>query len=204
MRFNIIAIAPYDGWAYVKQGKQVFLLRPPYRDSDYVPVSLSEVDRAIEAHGFHRCDHPFKRIPDVVAFLKQTLVESLQARGFDPPTREELRKLLKRVPERTLRAYLARAKEEVEFSGDVDGAISLILDMLELDQVRQNPDLHREAVETLRQGKEQQERLQRLAPELDDAAIRHVFGDAAATYGASAIIALQKTISARHNVWSMV
>lgn len=95
MEIKIIAMAPYDGWAFIEREKKIFLLKPPYISSELSEVSEKLVENAVCTYGFEECDITFDSMNGVIRFVKDQFVESRKELGIDVPSSEELRDLLK-------------------------------------------------------------------------------------------------------------
>jgi hypothetical protein len=141
MKIKVIAIAPYDGWAFIVEEERLLLLRPPYVLSELDEVSKYEVENAISAHGFEECDITFDSIDEVIEFLKDQFVRLRKNQGIEIPSSKELRKLLEYAPDDVLREYLRRAEEELIPKGKVEAAESIVSDLMKLERVRDNPEM---------------------------------------------------------------
>ena len=64
---SLIAAAFHDGWAFVRQGYTIYLVRPPYEGRDKVLVDESTVERAIHVHGYTPELLPFNDWADLIA-----------------------------------------------------------------------------------------------------------------------------------------
>ena len=142
MKIKIIAIAPSDGWAFIIKEYKIFLLRPPYISSNQIEVSEKDVETAIHLHGFEECNFDFYSLHEVVEFLKTKYIESMKNQGIGLPSSEQLRELLKYAPDDVLLQYLKRAEEELIPEGKLDAAESIALELLKLDKVKENLEMH--------------------------------------------------------------
>jgi hypothetical protein len=77
---RLLAFVPEDGWAYVRSGAQIRLLRPPYRKRRHRVVPESAVRRAVAEEGFRAEQRDFPDWPALFLFLEQRFLA-----GFSPP-----------------------------------------------------------------------------------------------------------------------
>jgi len=149
MKIKIIAIAPNDGWAFIIKEYKIFLLHPPYISSNQIEVSEKDVGTAIHLHGFEECNFDFNSLHEVIEFLKTKYIESMKKQGIGLPSSEQLRELLKYAPDDVLLQYLKRAEEELIPEGKLDAAESIALELLKLDKVKDNLEMHDMAADIL-------------------------------------------------------
>ncbi len=157
MKMRVIAIDPYDGWAFTVRKKKIFLLRPPYTPSDLSEVSENVVANAVGKYGFEECDITFDSTDEVIRFLKDQLVTSRKALGIDVPSSEQLRELLQYFDDNVLLEYLRRAQDELILEGNLKAAESIASDMLTLERVKTNPEIQRMATEILEKCMQEKE-----------------------------------------------
>lgn len=86
---KLIAHAPEDGWAFVRDGESLLLLRPPYR-GNHVSVGLEEVERAVTVHGYLALDLDFTTERALVQYLRDEVVRSWPAQEAPDKLRERL------------------------------------------------------------------------------------------------------------------
>ena len=141
MKIKIIAIAPNDGWAFIIKEDKIFLLHPPYVSSNQLEVSEEDVETAIHLHGFEECNFDFNSLHEVIEFLKTKYIESMKNQGIGLQSSEQLRELLKYAPDDVLLQYLKRAEEELIPEGKLDAAESIALELLKLDQVKEDREM---------------------------------------------------------------
>lgn len=165
MKTRIIAIDPYDGWAFIAKGKKIFLLRPPYTPSNLSEVSENVVANAVGKYGFEECDIAFDSTDEIIKFLEDQLVQSRKRFGIDLPSSTQLRELLKYFDDSVLLEYLRRAQEELIPEGNLEAAESIALDIIGLEKERTNPEMKRMAMEILQKcrqtGKQLEEDLRK-------------------------------------------
>ena len=136
MGIKVIAIAPYDEWAFIEKEGEIFLLRPPYTASNLVEVSEQVVGNAIHKYGFVECDFTFSSMREVVRFLKETFVRLMKEQGIGTPSSEELRGLLKYATDDVLLEYLKKAEKELIPEGKLDAAEAIALELMKLEKVK--------------------------------------------------------------------
>src|SRR5438046_408239 len=103
---NLIAAAYEDGYAFVKEGKRVYALRPPYRQQNKTAVSLLAVERAVTTHGFAAESLTFDDWGALIEHLKNRLIESRKERGISEPNTAQIRRLVERAPRNIIEQYL--------------------------------------------------------------------------------------------------
>jgi len=149
MKIKIIAIAPEDGWGIIKKDEQMFILRPPYKNSDLIRVSPIEFEKAISVYGFEECDIHLGSLNEVVTFLKEKFVEEMEKIGVGRMPSDQLRELLKYATEDILKEFLDRAQKDLIPSGKLDAAESIALKSMKSEKVLKNPELLKMAVNVL-------------------------------------------------------
>ena len=146
MEIKVIAIAPNDGWAFIKTAEGIFLLRPPYISSNQTEVTQSDVEKALHLHGFEECDSSFDNKREVIGFLKDKYVESMKNRGIELPSPDELKELLKYATDDALLRFLERAEKELIPDGKRKAARSIALDIMKLEKAKSNPKIYDKAL----------------------------------------------------------
>src|SRR5947207_1550535 len=114
MADNLELLAAYyeEGWAFVRDGAHVSLLRPPYRNASLQEVTLSVVDQAIHKHNFQQVGQTFATWAALVDFLRSRILDELQQQGQALPTPEQLRQLVHFAPPNIIDRYLRRAESD--------------------------------------------------------------------------------------------
>lgn len=141
------ALAPEDGWAFVKSGDRTLLVRPPYERAQMVEVTADAVGRAIGAHGFQAASHVFADWDQLIGHLRSELVRSNRER---PTLDQPVRRLLQLAPRAILERYLDRVEQELVPQGDWISAIEVVQALLELDRVIADAELRRRASDLLK------------------------------------------------------
>lgn len=205
MKIKIIAIAPNDGWGFIVREEKIFLLRPPYVSSNQIEVSEKDVENAIHLHGFEECDITLNTVNEMVRFLKEKYIESKKNQGIDLPSSEQLRELLKYATDDVLLEYLNKAKRELIPEGKLDVAESIALELMKLEKVRNNPEMHEMARDVLEKSKQERKRLKELAITSIDPkeTWKNRFPTAMDRYPIDSVIEHQKVISARGQLLPM-
>ncbi|MCY2990110.1 MAG: hypothetical protein NTY19_19885 [Planctomycetota bacterium] len=138
---KLLAVAPEDGWAFVRTGESIWLVRPPYSRSNTSPVSERVLEKGVTRHGFSACERGFADWRELVEFLNEEVRKSREARG-EQIVREGLgAQLLQFAPDDVLGRFLSRVETELLPAGSWEPAERLLIDMLRLPQVRQNPGI---------------------------------------------------------------
>jgi hypothetical protein len=140
-KIKVVALAPRDGWAFIEDNGDLFLLRPPYTVSSKIQCTKNELEEAVLKHGFHSVDYPFKNYSEAIRFIKDEHVKSNKERGAAAPTMEELKELLDYASEDVLLGFLGKAEKELIPEGKIEAAESLALDLMKLDKLIENKKL---------------------------------------------------------------
>ena len=146
---RITAIAPYDGWAFISKEEKIFLLKPPYESLGISEASENVVENAVGKYGFEKCDIAFSSMEEVIRYIKDQFITSRKDLGIETPSSEELKDLLKYFEDDVLLEYLRRAREELIPQGRFDAAEAIALDILKLERVKDNSEMHKNAIEVL-------------------------------------------------------
>ena len=206
MTFKIIAAALNDGWGFVLEEETIFLLRPPYTSSDKIEVSMKVVENAIHIRGFEEYDITLDTINEVVRSLKEMYIESKRRQGIDPPSSEKLKEFLKYATDDVLLGYLNRANDELIPERKLDAAEAIALDMLDLENVRNNTDMSRIATDILKKCRQEREGLEKLvfdASTSSQETLTDRFPNAVNTYSEPHIVEYQKRISSSGQMMPM-
>jgi len=146
MEIEVIAIAPNDGWAFIVKGEEIFLLRPPYVSSNLIEVTEKDVENALHLYGFEECNFSFNSLKEVIEFLKNEYIESMRNQNIALPSSEQLRGLLKYATDDVLLRYLEKAEKELIPQRKLAAAESIALELMKLEKVRGNREMHNKAV----------------------------------------------------------
>jgi hypothetical protein len=146
---KIVALAPYDGWAFVRENDNLFLLRPPYTVSSRDRCSPKELAEAVSKHGFNSVDRSFGSYSELIQFVKDEYIKANKDNGKVVPTVEELKELLNYASEDVLLGFLEKAEKELLPEGKIEAAESLILDLMKLDKVIKNKNLFAQALNVI-------------------------------------------------------
>jgi predicted nuclease with TOPRIM domain len=162
MKIKMIAIAPYDGWAFVIKEECLYLLRPPYQSSDLTEVSEKDLAKAVHQYGFQECNCAFNNFSEAISFLNKKYVELMKKKGFSLPEQEELRSLLEYATDEILSNYLEKAEKEFIPNRNLDAAESIALELLGLEKVKENEALYDKARNIIQQCQEERNKLNRM------------------------------------------
>lgn len=203
---ELLASAPEDGWAYVREGELIRLIRPPYTRSRSSVVSEQSVKNAIAKHGFARSDESercFRDWPAVIQFLGARMLEALRARRLEI-IEDTGERLLEFASVETLNRYLARIDAELISSSRWDHAEHLLVNMLCLPAIREASASYDRAVALLKKVQEGRQREDRAKKQLavEDNDFERVFPQASARYGRERITRVAEQISSRGHVFA--
>lgn len=123
---SVIAAAFEDGWAFVRQGYTIYLVRPPYQRGALVEVSQSTLERAVHVHGFTPELRDFRDWAALIAFLREKIVESARARPPSATPEDPARSLLRRASGPVIEGYLDRIERELIPGGEVIAALNIL------------------------------------------------------------------------------
>ena len=200
MKIKVIAAAPYDGWAFIVKEEKIFLLRPPYISSNLSEVSEEVVAKAVSVYGFEECDAAFDNMNEVIRFLGDQLVTLRKDLGFEVPSSEELKEVLKYFDDDVLFKYLRRAQAELIPEGNFEAAESIALEIMKLERVETNPEMRKIAVEILERCKQERKKLEALKHEIANSGEetwKDRFPRAVKEYTAGLIVKYHKSIQER-------
>jgi hypothetical protein len=155
----MIAIAHYDGWAFIIKDERLYLLRPPYQLHDLIESSEKDLAAAISKYQFQESSTSFKSLSEVINFLKDKYVESMEKSGFKLPKQEELKSLLEYATDDIHLEYLDMAEKELIPNRNLDAAESLALELMQLEKVKENGAMFNRAVTIIKKCQEERNRL---------------------------------------------
>lgn len=141
MKLEMLAIAPEDGWAFVKQGDKLMLLRPPYRKENYYRVSEATLKQAVNYHGFIVEHGQFDDWKDLIHFLQTRLVEARQALGYPSLGDRAGQELLHRAPQEIVVRFLDRIESELLPSRQWEVALRILTVLLKTQSASDHPEL---------------------------------------------------------------
>ena len=147
--FDLLAAAPADGCAFVKNGKEILLVRPPYQRWNLSVVPESSVEKAVSTYGFESAEGSFNDWGSLIAFLEKRMVEERKARGQEIPTSESIKALVKLAPKDILNDYLKRVESELLPNREWDAASDLLVTLLRVDTIENDPDLRTRTLDLL-------------------------------------------------------
>jgi hypothetical protein len=138
---TLLAVACEDGWAFVRTDESILLVRPPYSRSNCRSVGEHAVEEGVTRHGFSACERDFADWRELIRFLNDEVRKTRDARG-EQIVREGLgAQMMQFASDDVLDRFLGRVETELLPSGSWEPAERLLIDMLKLPQVRQNPSL---------------------------------------------------------------
>jgi len=198
---KIIAIASQDGWAFVQEDTRIVLLKPPYNYLDMVHVTRATVQKAIDIHGFEKCDvnKEFNNIGEIIQYIKRDYVQFKKTQGIDMPTPEELKGLLNYANDDVLISYLNKARNELIPLGKIIAAKSIASDLKELDRIVENPEICRLIEEILELCKSEMRNFEETKAEWT-----HKYPNISGKYDMASIICLQRATSQRGQLLRIV
>lgn len=203
MKIRIIAMAQEDGWGIIKKDEQMFILRPPYKNSDLMEVSTKEFEKAISLYGFEECDIPLGSINEVITLLKGNYVEAMEKIGVGKLPSNQLREMLKYATEDILKEFLDRAQKDLIPSGKFDAAESIAFELMKIETVSKNSELLKMAVNVLEkctQIKKERQSLAIMTTTNDNESWQNKFSSTIRKYSLKDIKTLAQIISTRGKI----
>lgn len=197
--FSLLAAALEDGWAFVKRGEEVLLVRPPYRQWSISVVPESTVEKAVHAHGFTLMKEKFADWSSLVAYLQKQLVETRKAQGQAVPESESVQRLVHYAPRHILVSYLDRIQLDLLPNREWNAALDLLTTLIDLEAIKKDPNLFDRTVDLLKRCREAmveaKARKQQLIDENKE--LERLFPNVVQRYKASTIIKYMHTVSER-------
>lgn len=197
--FDLLAGDPEDGWAFVRRGEEILLVRPPFRCWNRSVVTESTVEQAVSTQGFVAMEGSFDGWTALIAFLEDKMVEVRKAQGQDVPTSDSIEEVLKLAPKRILKAYLDRVESEFIPNREWDAAFNLLITFVTLDTVKDDSDLRGRTLDLLKQWRTAKAQREAEKQELtnEEENLRSRFPGAAGQYEASAVAGFAQNVSER-------
>lgn len=138
---SLIAAAFEDGWAFVRQGYALYLVRPPYHRGALVEVSQGTLERAVHAHGFTPELRDFRDWASLIAFLREKIVELASARPRAPSLDDAALRLLRHASGPVIMGYLDRIERELIPGGEAIAALHILTALSGAPRVALDDDL---------------------------------------------------------------
>jgi hypothetical protein len=129
---RLLALAPEDGWAFVRSADRVLLIRPPYGKRRHPEAEESVVARAVAVEGFAAEDRVFPDWQSLFAFLEERF---LAGRPELPAALapESVERILRHAPGSALEGLLDRIERELLPARQWDAAGELLVRLLTVD-----------------------------------------------------------------------
>jgi hypothetical protein len=129
---RLLALAPEDGWAFVRSADRILLLRPPYGKRRHPAVEEDAVIRAIAVEGFAAEDRAFPDWPALFAFLEERFLAGRKALPA-ALAQESVERILRHAPRSALESLLDRIERELLPGRQWDVASELLVRFLTVD-----------------------------------------------------------------------
>lgn len=147
---KLIAIAPYDGYAFIMEKERIYLLEPPYESSNICEVSQEMVEKAVGMYEYIECDINLDNMEEVVSYIKDQLIISRKNLGIETPLFCEIKDLLNYIGDDEILEYLRRVREELIPKRKFDVARAIVVDILELKKAKNNKKIQEIAREIIK------------------------------------------------------
>jgi len=140
---ELLAVAPEDGWAFVRVKGTTCLVRPPYAKSNVIQADDAAVETALFKHGFVSPSgkRTFVDWAALVAFLNQQVLQSRADAGQPLPELGAGKELLMIAPREVLDSFLDRVENELLPEHQLDHASNLLTAMLRAPAARTNTQI---------------------------------------------------------------
>ena len=203
---TLLAIAPEDGWAFVRKDGVILLVKPPYTKLATLQVDARTVENAVSTHGFEHVppERSFASWSGLISFLHGQVLESRKARGRPLPDSGVGESFLQVAPKEVLETFLARVEHELLPNKKWDHAQKLLLAMLKTPRVRSEEDLASRAALLLERAMKLEERAEELRRSACEEAepLESDFPLAASRYGAERLKEQAHSICETHQIWA--
>ena len=140
--FRLLAIAPEDGWAFVRRDDELLLVKPPYSQRTLSRVEEVDLERSLSLQGFQAENRSFADWGSLIAHLQAEIVAAHEARGQSEPASEDIRELIHFAPHYILSNYLDRIEKELIPNREWEPALDLLTFLLGVEAVRSEATLY--------------------------------------------------------------
>ena len=197
---ELLAIAPEDGWAFVRRDGQLILIKPPYRDSSLVRVSEDIIEKAVSQHGFDRLQEFYPGWGPLIDFLRAELANVRKSK-LDILDDAELKfELLRDAPREILEDYLHRTESELIPSGEWRAALDVLTLLMRIDIVRQDASLYPRAIALLQRCNAGLAGNGRSRAELTAEGVVRLFPAVTRKYPVASVMEYMRSVADRHQV----
>jgi hypothetical protein len=162
MKIKMISIAQQDGCAFVIKDECLYLLRYPYQSCDLIEASKDDLVNAVHRYGFIECDEEFNNLSETVNFLKIKYAEYIEKERASLPGKEHLKSLFHYATDEILSKYLDRVENELIPQRKLDAAESIALELLRVEKVIKNENMHNRALNIINRCKEERNHLKNI------------------------------------------
>lgn len=198
--FEILASAPEDGWAFVRRGEQIQLVRPPFQRWNLTIVPKSALETAIQHYGFAADRRTFPDWRSLIGYLKEQIVQSRTGQGKATPDPEAIRDLVLRAPPRILVGYLDRIEAELLPNQELKAAFEILTHLLEAEPVRSDQELRHRALTLLSRCGPDREKDARLQLIDEKGSWGRRFPLISRKFGAENVLALSRVVWQSHQI----
>lgn len=200
---ELLALAPADGWAFVRSDGRIRLVRPPYDQTTSSTVTERVVETAVLKQGFNRLGETknFDSWQELIGFLNGTIREERSPEGLEVGIGG---RMLEYAPLDVLSGFLDRVERELLPSHKWEAAQSVLTAMLELPRVRQDATLCTRATDLLIAAIQEAARARQLLHRLasDVASFDSDFPRASRRYGPEKVASYAAEIAQRCGIFA--
>ncbi|MBI4648850.1 MAG: hypothetical protein HY738_20240 [Bacteroidia bacterium] len=126
MSYTLVALAPKDGWAYVKKDDNLYLIYPPFDNPYFNVATEEEFIKAIDFFGFESRNKEFVNINELIRFIKEEYNKHIDPEVLKITNDELLDELLSSASEEDIEYYLEIIKNEFLPNNKIDAAKKLL------------------------------------------------------------------------------
>ena len=202
--FRLLALAPEDGWAFVRRGGELLLVKPPYSQWTLSRAEEVDLERALGVHGFQTEDRCFADWASLIAHLRAQIVAAHEAKGQMEPAPEDLRELIHFAPPYILSQYLDRIERELIPNREWETALNLLTFLLGVEGIKGDASLHERTLrilESCRTAMLPSRHLRELTNPKREIEVR--FPRASKQYGATEIAEYVRLVAQRRQVFAI-
>jgi hypothetical protein len=147
---RLLALSPEDGWAFVAlETGEIRRLRPPYRQTDAIPVSNDAIGVAVTGHGFSATEQDFPDWASLINYLRSEISAAIERRGGLISLDEIRSGLLETAPANVIEGFLDRVENEFLPKRLYAEASNLLTNLLATKQIESSKDLYNRTLSLL-------------------------------------------------------
>lgn len=140
---TVMALDRCNGWAFVKEGERVLLVRPPYQYAEALVATEATAMRAVTQHGYAASACQAHDWAAAISWIREEVIRCSKEEGHELPEAGVAgRSVLRHAPQSMIEHLLERVKEELLPQGSLTSAEQILLAMQSTSQhLQKNPSL---------------------------------------------------------------